>query len=322
MNIYDNVYGEHQVDEPAITELIRSPSVQRLGGISQYGIPQDYYPVPGFSRLDHSLGVMLLLRRLGASVEEQVAGLLHDVSHTAFSHVTDHVFRDDGENDQDLRHKAYLYCTELPEILVRHGLEPERIATTEEHGLLEREAPEVCADRVDYSLREFVLTSRNGLIKKTVSSLTVVEGRMVFSSREAAESFAIKYMECHRDKWASVEKTVRQHLFAQAIKRALEAGELTIADLFEDDDHAMRKLAAARNPGSVSILRMLSGRLELEDHEDGEIRLPRRLRHVDPEFMDKGVPVRLSVKSERFSMLLQQHQAELRRGIRVRVRSV
>jgi HD superfamily phosphohydrolase len=34
---------------------------------------------------------MLLVRRLGASLEEQIAALLHDVSHTAFSHVIDSV---------------------------------------------------------------------------------------------------------------------------------------------------------------------------------------------------------------------------------------
>jgi len=50
------------------------------------------------TRFDHSVGVMLLIRKLGAGsspasalLKEQVAALLHDVSHTAFSHVIDYV---------------------------------------------------------------------------------------------------------------------------------------------------------------------------------------------------------------------------------------
>ena len=46
------------------------------------------------TRYEHSVGVMLLARRVGGGLREQVAALLHDVSHTAFSHVIDHVFHD------------------------------------------------------------------------------------------------------------------------------------------------------------------------------------------------------------------------------------
>jgi hypothetical protein len=321
MRVEDNVYGEFVIEEPQLQELILSPSVQRLKGIAQYGMPHDYYPVPGFSRFDHSLGVMLLLRRLGASIEEQTAGLLHDISHTAFSHVTDYVFREDGENDQDARHKAYFYATELPDLLSRFRMDPERIASTEEHGLLEREAPDLCADRIDYSLREFILTNRNGLIKKTVSSLSVFEDRIVFTTFEAAEAFAMKYLECHSSKWASVEKTVRQHIFAGAIRAALDSGELSFGDLFYDDAHALRILSTSRTPAVVSALKMLSGKLDLEECEDGEIKLPRRLRHVDPEYLQSGIPVRLSRTHERYSRLLEEQRAELSRGVSVRIKN-
>ncbi|MEW6723088.1 MAG: HD domain-containing protein, partial [Candidatus Micrarchaeota archaeon] len=149
MRVADGLYGEFEIGEPVLAALIRSPDVQRLKGIAQYGIPYDYYPVPGFSRFDHSLGVMLLLRRLGASIEEQAAGLLHDISHTAFSHVTDYVFTEDGGNHQDERHLAYFYATGLPAVLEKFGMDPWRVAMTDLHPLLEREAPDLCADRID-----------------------------------------------------------------------------------------------------------------------------------------------------------------------------
>ena len=94
MVIQDRIYGNTNIDEPILTDLISSAAIQRLKGISQYGIPQKYYSFPGFSRFEHSLGTMLLLKKLGAGTLEQIAGLLHDVNHTAFSHLTDWVWGD------------------------------------------------------------------------------------------------------------------------------------------------------------------------------------------------------------------------------------
>ena len=99
MDIKDEIYGEFKVAEPVLISLINSQPIQRLKGIDNYGIPKEMYQFPGFSRFDHSLGVLLLLRRLGAGIEEQVAGLLHDVSHTAFSHVVDWAIGDSEKED-------------------------------------------------------------------------------------------------------------------------------------------------------------------------------------------------------------------------------
>lgn len=90
MIISDVLYGEFEVDQ-VVEELILSKSVQRLKGIHQTGASYLVNKEWNVTRFDHSVGVMLLVKKLGGSVEEQIAGLLHDVSHTAFSHVVDYV---------------------------------------------------------------------------------------------------------------------------------------------------------------------------------------------------------------------------------------
>lgn len=87
MNIADPIYGKMRIQKPVLIELLSAPSVIRLKNISQFGIPDQYYHLKNYSRFEHSVGVMILLRKLGASVEEQAAGLLHDVSVSAFSHI-------------------------------------------------------------------------------------------------------------------------------------------------------------------------------------------------------------------------------------------
>ena len=81
----DPVYGQVRLTEPLLIDLFHSKAVQRLERIHQGGITAYIQPTRKTTRLDHSLGVTALLRKLDAQVEEQAAGLVHDVHHNAFS---------------------------------------------------------------------------------------------------------------------------------------------------------------------------------------------------------------------------------------------
>src|SRR5579872_6615413 len=102
----DTFYGSIEVEEPVLLELIHSPSFQRLKSIHQYGVA--YYTThrEEYNRFDHSLGVFAILRAKGAPLDEQIAGLLHDISHTAFSHVGDWVF---GKEYQEDDYQSIIY---------------------------------------------------------------------------------------------------------------------------------------------------------------------------------------------------------------------
>src|SRR3989344_4030056 len=92
MTISDPLYGQVEISERVLIDLIKTPAFLRLKNITQAGVPQQYNSLKVYSRYEHSIGAMLLLRKLGADLEEQVAGLLHDISHLAFSHVADWLF--------------------------------------------------------------------------------------------------------------------------------------------------------------------------------------------------------------------------------------
>lgn len=104
------------------------------------------------TRYEHSVGAMLLCRRLGATVEEQAAALLHDVAHTALSHVVDQVY--DGRVVHEDDKHVYIDTTDLRSTIQRHGYDPDRLLDEHNYTLLERDAPRLCADRVDYGLRD------------------------------------------------------------------------------------------------------------------------------------------------------------------------
>jgi HD superfamily phosphohydrolase len=319
MEITDKLYGTFNITEPVLIELLSSQCVERLRGIRQYGLPPEYYGNGSFSRHEHSVGTMLLLRLLGAGLIEQAAGLLHDISHTAFSHVTDSVLGGPSQTDtQDERHIEYLLSSGVADVLICHGLDPAQVADLKSHRLLEREAPELCADRIDYALREFAFQPNTKSASYYLARLSVHKGNIVFANKSSAESFSTFYLQSLSREWAGVEKTVRQHLFAHAIRRALEDGTIRMDDLFLDDGHVLQKLQAARNPSIRAALELLSKRLDMEPaKEDAHLEMPRYFRYVDPLFFKDGALCRLTDESAKYRRLVEKRRRTHNKGIKV-----
>lgn len=151
MKYTDRVYGEFDITEPIIIELIESKPLRRLKEIDQAGY-QPLWVKPNVeigkydhSRFAHSVGVYLLLRKYGAPFEEQIAGLIHDVSHSAFSHCIDYVLDAGSEkehNHQDNVFKDFVKKTEIPRILKKYGFDPDYIADDSHFPLKEKNLPD------------------------------------------------------------------------------------------------------------------------------------------------------------------------------------
>ena len=117
--VIETIYGTITITEPVLIELLNSQAMARLKLINQYGIRKVIKPEEEYTRYQHSVAVLYLLRHFGASLEEQVMGLLHDVSHTAFSHVADYLFGTvlDYYSYQDKIFEWYVAHTDLGPIL-------------------------------------------------------------------------------------------------------------------------------------------------------------------------------------------------------------
>ena len=105
--IHDNVHGTLEFTSYE-RKIINSPFLQRLTQIHQLGLASLVYPGGVHNRFSHSLGVShvskrilkVLKNKVGLSDNEydlylntlKLAGLLHDIGHGPFSHVSEMVF--------------------------------------------------------------------------------------------------------------------------------------------------------------------------------------------------------------------------------------
>ena len=245
----DRVYGEVAIDDPKLIELIESPTFQRLKGIKQAGPSAFAFPFKNVTRFEHSLGVHLLLGKLGADLKEQVAGLLHDLSHTAFSHAVDFVITTDQQDHHESLKPIFLAKPDIIAGIRALGFEPGDFLDDARYPLLERPLPALCADRIDYFLRDGiacgVLTPADA--SRFLGDLGVDDGRIVFKHRAIADEAIAKFAEMNRDWWASDTESYIYNTFADALREGFRIGCLTRTDLFEDDQYVLNKLLSSQS---------------------------------------------------------------------------
>lgn len=314
MEVDDKIYGTEEIKEDILIELINSKAVQRLKKISQFGPPQRYCHKKTFSRYEHSIGVLILLRRFNADLKEQVAGLLHDVSHTAFSHVIDWVVGDPMKDDyQDKIHLQIIKESDIPEILYKYEIDYHEIAEIKNFSLLEREIPHLCADRLDYSLREIANSETHEEIDFILKNLINLHGKFLFVLKDAAEFFANSYMKCQIEHWSSIETRTRYYLLAKALKIALDKKIISIDDMKKTDDDVIHLLLRSNDDEIFNILNLLeSGDFLYEScflKDETFLSQKKKFRYVDPEIIFENKTKRLSEFSEEYNNFLNKQKA-------------
>lgn len=320
MVVKDRIYGEFTIKEPVLVELLRSSSILRLKKISQFGIPDKYYHHKNFSRHEHSIGVMLLLRKLGAALEEQLAGLLHDVSTLAFSHVTDWVFaggRDGVEDFHNQIHEQFFGKTEVPKFLEEFGFSLERILDNDNFPLLEREIPHLCADRIDYALREFKDWLNPKIVKRCIRGIVNYSGGLVFNDKEAALDFASNFLELQTEHWGGYEAMIRYYHFSKVLEIALKEKIIGEKDFYKDESVVLTKIKKSRNKKIKELLALLEGESLKDVKRDSGRQVFKKFRYVDPKVIEGGKLVRLSKLEPKFEQLIERHRQINKKGLAV-----
>jgi HD superfamily phosphohydrolase len=229
--LHDPVHGAIQVNELEWL-LIQSRPVQRLKGIKQLGLVEAVYPGANHTRFEHSLGTMymagLMGEHLGLSPEDvqkvRMAGLLHDLGHSALSHAVEGVLSRNPEIQPIVGGRRVSRHEEFTrDIITAHPFGDETLRAAEQSFCnadeLFRELADIAlggrpplgqiiagdldADRIDFLLRDSHHSGVSlGLVDtdRILQALTISNGRIVLAgtgdykaemSQTAAESMLI-----------------------------------------------------------------------------------------------------------------------------------
>ncbi|MCZ6939200.1 HD domain-containing protein [Bacillus mycoides] len=322
MIISDVIYGEFKVDK-VLEELILSKPVQRLKGVHQAGASYLMNEKWNVTRFDHSVGAMLLIKKLGGSVEEQIAGLLHDVSHTAFSHVIDYVFDNENESYHEEIFSAVVKNSEIPAILSKHGYNYEDILLDDSKWtLLEKSAPELCADRVDYTLRDMFTYGYISLeeAQDFLNDLIEVNGKMVLQNIEIAEWFTKTYYKEVIDFFMKPMNIYGNDMLAKTLKLALHKKMIHPDDFLLEDHELITKLRLCKDQEVDALLRKVHPSIEVkEDRNEYDLHQKNKVRLIDPPLLREGEVVRSSVVSEKIRQMSDIAYEKAIRGMYVKV---
>lgn len=291
-----SILGEESLTSPLLRELYETEIFQRLRKVDQSGPSRYFNKVGVFSRFSHSLGVMALLKRHNCSLAEQAAGLMHDVSHTAFSHLGDYLFMSDINTAvekatyQDDILLDYLKKHHIDELVQRHNLKLEDLDPDSGRYLaLEQPLPNLCADRIEYILHTGIITNKitNDEMQEILADLHFDGSYWYFTKPDLAKKLAELSLYFIKELWGPAWNIRINAHFAKVIKRCFVLGVLKYDDLFLTDEDILEKIKAYQDKHNDPLIKLYWEQCERIDEDlpgvqYKSVKIRPKFRGVDP----------------------------------------
>ena len=274
MDINLALYGSVDLDEVQ-SEIIDTPELQRLRGIKQLGLVEKAYPDGVNTRFAHALGVSYTAGKIADHLNldptekrlVQLAGLLHDIGHTPYSHTLETLLPEDhmvltrklvtGEEILNLPGAG-----DVPKILRKYGIDPITIGdliTERYHGkkyLQQIIHSEVDADQLDYLQRDTYFTGNK---LGTVDLDYIINTMIIKDGRICVEEKGVTTLRSMFASRLAMYDTVYIHRVSRiAETMLLKAVKLSLEDLpdltsYTDDELLTRLMIQASHLKSKEL---------------------------------------------------------------------
>ena len=285
MKLKDRVYGEFKITEPVIIDLINSKPAQRLKNIEQLGLPKEWHYGLSFSRFEHTMGVLALCYKFNRSVKEKIAAILHDIAHTAFSHVYDYLLDYYHENFHDEYLKDYIENTEIRKILKKHNFDSKHFHDIEidsSFDLIKQKTRRLTFDRLDYTLREYTLINKDYDYKSFLDSIIIKDNKIILENKDKAKEIYDIYKYLYENNWGSDNHKTQYMIFVDILNYAIKKKLITHKDFYKDDKYILDILLNSKDDYILNNIKSL-------ETKDFEIKTyKKKLRVLNPLYLENN----------------------------------
>lgn len=270
--VKDPIHGFIELNEDEWS-VVDDPNFQRLRYIKQIGFAFLVYPGANHTRFEHSIGTMKMTRdickALGTDPEEaSMAGLLHDIGHTPFSHDSEFVLGEYLKTDHEQVGKDIISNSSIRDRISESTISFKRVM-----GYFDNinEAKVISgplgSDRMDYLLRDSYYTGTPyGTIEyemiKNRMNLINGEPAIMESGIENAESMLISRYHMWMSVYYHHAIIIAAEMFKKSLRMAIEGGDLDPNELIGATDiDITNKLYSSKTQASELFKNVLKRKL-------------------------------------------------------------
>jgi len=182
------------------------------------------------------------------------------------------------------------------------GYDMQRILDTDHYPLLDQSQPNLCADRIDYTLRDLKtlgVISQNE-IDSFLSALVVQGDNIVITDVDVAVWFCKQFHYLVKNIFMDPTENYYSYKFTQILNVALKENIIDMSSLILGNDKTV--MSKLKNSGNSNIEHMLVNFFDTQnivcDSQNYEVVIKPKARTVDPFVIKDGKVIRLSSVSD------------------------
>ena len=254
-----------------------------------------------YNRLEHSLGVALIIWHFTGDRKQTIAGLLHDISTPVFSHTVDflnkdYLLQESTESDT----AAFITKSEqIMQLLDKYALPLEAVCNYHIYPIADNSSPKLSADRLEYTFRKFMSFGLKSLsdIASYYSDLIIgkneaKEDEIMFNSLNKAEDFFNYSLKNSFNDISDDDRYAMQYL-ADILFYALNKGILIHDDLYTTEPNVISKIKAVPETKKAwnqfcTFTRTIRSMENSCNIDRKWIRVSSKKRYIDPYVLSQG----------------------------------
>ncbi len=284
-----------------LKEYIETPAMLRLDGISMFpgGDHTKILNIKNFnSRLKHSIGVALIVWNFTKDKKQTLAGLFHDISTPAFSHIVDFMNGDylNQESTEDLTKYMIENSQEIMVLLNRDGIKVEEVCDYHMYPIADNHTPMLSADRLEYTFSDGLQIEgifdlkKISRIYKNISILKNEYGEIElgFNNLEIAEEFVYNANKLWFLISGGNEVNIIMQFWTDYLKALINQEYIKEEDLYKlSEFEIIEKIKEKANKEMVDILEKFQnsteiGRSNIEVKDKYCVSVKAKKRYINP----------------------------------------